>query len=175
MDYPQHKALTISIEAGSDLTSVKRFVKMSSGKLSYCGANGKAIGVLDKVADTGEYASVIAYGIALVEVGTGGVTENAEVTSDANGKAVLVGSLSATASGTAVSSTASGTAVSIPEGSTPVTSTGAQPTLSVTDPTISNTVTQPTVTLTGGALPVKVNGIALDTVSAGGFARILLK
>jgi hypothetical protein len=157
MELPQQKLMAISIQASANLAYEKRFVKISSGKLAYCGANGKAVGVLDIAADQDEWATVVTHGVILVEVGTGGVTENTEVTSDANGKAIAVSTLSATASDTDVT---------IPTGSTAVTSTSAQPTLTITDPTI---------TLAGGVLPVKINGVALDTVAAGGYARILLK
>jgi hypothetical protein len=60
----------------------------------------------------------------------------------------------------------------VPDGATPVTSTGAQPTLTITNPTIA--VNSPEITLSGGALPVKINGIALDTVSENGTVRVIL-
>ncbi|MBX3045132.1 MAG: hypothetical protein KIT33_15210 [Candidatus Kapabacteria bacterium] len=134
---------TASVQAGSEMLSLRRFVKMSSGKLAYCGANQKAIGVIGTEAAQGEMAPVITHGIAILEVGSGGVTENGYVTSDANGKAVAVADV----------------AVTIPEGATPVTSTGAQPTLVVA----------------GGTLPVKINGLALETVSEGGTVRVILQ
>lgn len=157
MEKTQHKLLTISVEAGAALASAKRFVKMNSGVLAYCGANGKAIGVLELAADSGEMASVITHGVVLVEVGAGGITEGAEITSDASGKAIAVAALSATATGA--------DAV-VPSGATPVTSDAATPDL---------TITQPTIAIAGGTTPVKINGIAMDAGSEGDFARIILK
>lgn len=147
---------TVSIEAGAALAYPNRFVKMSSGKLAYCGANGKALGVLALEVDAAEIAPVHVNGIVLIEVGTGGVTENTYVTSDASGKAIAIAALSATATlSNAV----------IPSGATPVTSSGAQPAL---------TMTQPAVALAGGVLPIAVNGLVLDTGVAGSFVRVLL-
>jgi hypothetical protein len=161
---------TYSVQADSEMLSLRRFVKMSSGKLAYCGANQKAVGVLGAETAEGEMAPVITHGIVVLDVGSGGVTENGYVTSDANGKAVAVAAASSALA--AITATASGTAVVVPDGATPVTSTGAQPTLTITNPTIA--VNSPEITLSGGALPVKINGIALDTVSENGTVRVIL-
>lgn len=170
-DYQTYNPLQIlSVEAGANLANPYRFVKMSSGKVVNCDANNQSIGVLKQAVDSGQMASVISSGIALVEVGSGGVTENSLVTSDANGKAVLVAAIAGALA--AITAEATGTSVVIPAGETPVTSTGAQPGLIITDPVI--TVNAPAIVLTGGALPVKINGIALDTVAENGFARIKL-
>ena len=175
MEKTQNKLLAISVPAGADMLTTKRFVKMSSGVLAYCTANAKALGVLELEVVSGDDASVITHGIVLVEVGVGGITENTEITSDANGKAIAVANLGATATGANVTSVATGADVSFPSGATGMTSTSAHPTFTTTQPSIANTITQPSVALAGGALPVKINGIALDTANAGEFARILLK
>lgn len=162
---------TASFQAGSEMLSLRRFVKMSSGKLAYCGANQKAIGVIATEASIGEMTPVITHGIVVLEVGSGGVTENGLVTSDANGKAVAVADVAGVLA--AITAEATGTSVVIPAGETPVTSTGAQPELTITDPVI--TVNEPAIVLTGGAPPVKINGIALETVSEGGKVRVILQ
>jgi len=174
-DYQTSNPLQIiSIEAGAALANANRFVKMSSGKAVVCGANGQAIGVLQSAVLAGQTASIITAGIALVYVGSGGVTENTHVTSDATGKAIAVAAITATATSGNVTSVATlGDAV-IPAGATPVTSDSATPTLEITQPTITNTVTQPTITMAGGSPAVKVLGIALDSVLENGYARIKL-
>jgi hypothetical protein len=147
--------LRVSRVAGTNLTG-SRFVTMSSGKAVVCGLNGQAFGVLEDDILAGQHASIIASGFAIVEVGSGGVTENAHVTSDAAGKAIAAAAISATATlANAV----------IPSGATPVTSSGAQPTL---------TITQPTITMAGGSPAVKINGIAQATVAENGFVLVKL-
>jgi hypothetical protein len=84
----QHSVLTTSIKTGSDMYTLKRFVKVGSGVLAYCGAGELAVGVLQAETNEGKEAPVLVQGIAVVEVGSGGIVENTEVMSDANGKAV---------------------------------------------------------------------------------------
>lgn len=115
MQLTSNPVLTTTHQAGASLQTKNRFVKLSSGKIVYCGAGQKAIGVIDLPWNDNDIASVIQLGVVLVEVGAGGVTEGAEVVSDANGKAVL---------GTALSATVPGTG-------TPVTSSSAQPSLTI--------------------------------------------
>lgn len=164
---------TISIEASTDLTG-KRFVKMTSGKAVVCGANGQAIGVLKDDVLAGQMGSIYTSGVVLVYVGSGGVTENTHVTSDAAGKAIAVAAITATAASANVVSVATLANAVIPAGATSVTSDAAQPTLTITQPTITNTITQPTITVAGGSPTVKICGIALDTVAENGYARIKL-
>ena len=133
---------TITVQASANLTSKNRFVKISSGKLAYCGANGKAIGVLSIAGDQNEYLPVATYGVVHVEVGSGGVTENTLVTSDANGKAIAVAALEAAIATGAVA--------------------------------MKGDAENATVALTGGVLPVAINGIALDTGSEGATVRVKL-
>lgn len=147
MEKTQHKLLTISVPAGADLASAKRFVKMSSGALVYCGANGKSIGVLELPVASGDMAPVIVHGVVLVEVGSGGVSEGAQITSDATGKAIA-------AANVAVASAIA---------------TGA---VAMKGDAENATVTS---TVTGGNLPIKINGIALDAGSEGDFVRVILK
>lgn len=130
----------ISVEASTDLTG-QRFVKMTSGKAVVCGANGQAFGVLKDDVLEGQMGSVYTSGIVLVTVGSGGVTENTLITSDAAGKAIAIAALSATT----------------PAGAVDVVSSGAQPVM----------------TIAGGALPVKANGIALESVAENG--QVLVK
>lgn len=158
--------------AGSDMMTLKRFVKAANGVLAYCGAGQEAIGVLELPINSGGEATVLHSGVILVEVGSGGVTCGAEVTSDADGKAVAIAALTATASIAALTATASGANAAIPDGEVPMTAASAKPTLTITQPTITMGGSV-SVTLAGGALPIKVNGTALDTVTEG-FARILL-
>lgn len=73
----------IGITALADI-SAKRFVGFDG---DLCALNTKALGVSELERATGRQASVITYGIALVEAG-GAVAVGGAVTSDANGKAV---------------------------------------------------------------------------------------
>lgn len=133
-----------------------RFVQIAGGEVKHAGANGVAIGVVVEGVEQGADATISTCGVVQVVVGSGGVTENTYVTSDASGKAVAVANLSATATLT--------NAV-IPAGATPVTSDAAQPTL---------TITQPTITLAGGVPPVKILGVALETKSENALVKIKL-
>lgn len=90
MEKSYHPGQTITEIAGANLTSNRRFVKISSGKLVYCGTGDKSLGVLAVESDINTTAPVIINGIVLVEVGTGGVTEMLQVTSDSTGKAKAV-------------------------------------------------------------------------------------
>lgn len=137
---------TISIPANADMSDLHRFVKISSGKLVYCGENEKAIGVLALEAEAGRAAAVHVYGIVLVEAGTGGVTENTPITSDEDGKAVAIEEVAVEASAAT--------------GAVAVKSDAENPTL--------------TATVSGGILPVAINGIALETVLAGELVRVKL-
>lgn len=100
-----YENLVVSFEAGANLLK-NRFVKMSSGKVVYCGAGQNAIGVNKFEVDSGRMASVWADGYIPVEVGSGGVTEGALVVSDANGKAVLASTLEVDGTGTPVTADA---------------------------------------------------------------------
>lgn len=142
MEKVTHPLLKSSFKSGASLNK-NRLVKLSSGNIVHCGAGQKAIGLVDLDWDNGNICSVLNYGIGLLEVGSGGVTEGAEIVSDANGKAVIATALSAT----------------LPTGATDVLSSAAQP----------------SATIAGGALPQKVCGTALDTVSEGGLTRVLLR
>lgn len=146
MEKTQHKLLTVSAVAGAALASAKRFVKNASA-LVYCGANGKAIGVLELPVASGDWASVITHGIALVEVGSGGITEGAQVTSDASGKAIAIANV-------AVASTIGTGAVAMKG--------------DAENATVASVVS-------GGVLPIKVNGVAMDTGAEGEFVRVILK
>lgn len=89
MEKTQYKLQTIgNMPASADLVA-KRLVKVSSGKIAYSGLKEKALGVLEVEVGQDEIASIIVQGIVLVEVGAGGVTEMADITSDANGKAIV--------------------------------------------------------------------------------------
>lgn len=162
----------LTLEASAALPNLQRFIKVSSGKAALCGANEKALGVLDLTAVLGESTPVIISGVVLVDVGSGGVTSGAQVTSDANGKAVAAAALSATATDD-ISATAAGAAASIPDGEVPMTAASAKPSLTMTQPTItiSGGVT---VALVGGKTPQAINGVALDTASDGGVTRVVL-
>ena len=88
-DYTENVLHIATVEAGSALATVKRFVKKSSGVLAYCGAYEKAIGVLSLAADSGEQAGVKVAGIILVESG-GAITQGQKVTSDSVGRAIVL-------------------------------------------------------------------------------------
>lgn len=114
MEKVTHPLLKSSFRAGASLNKY-RFVKLSSGKIVHCGAGQKAIGLTELDWDNNDMCSIINYGIALVEVGSGGATEGAEAVSDGNGKAVIATNLTAT----------------LPTGSTDVLSNAAQPSATI--------------------------------------------
>ena len=110
-----------SFKAGTTLVK-QRFVKLASGVLQYSSANGLAVGVLYEEAVVDEFVPVAVGGTVLVEVGSGGVTENTEITADATGKAIAVAALSATVpgSGTTVTSSSAQPAMTMAGGALPV-------------------------------------------------------
>ncbi len=81
-----YKPLLIdSVLATADLPK-QRFISFS-GAIS--GAGEKAYGICDVETESGQYAPIATTGILLVEAG-GTITAGAEITSDANGKAVTL-------------------------------------------------------------------------------------
>ena len=82
-----YKPLLIdSVLASTDLPK-QRFISFG-GTVS--GAGEKAYGICDVETESGQFAPVALTGILLVEAG-GTITAGAEVTSDANGKAITLG------------------------------------------------------------------------------------
>jgi hypothetical protein len=102
--------LMSSIELASDLTK-NLFIGLDG---ALCGADAKALGVLNADTLSGEQAPIAVQGIALVYSGSA-VSVGDELASDANGKAV----------------TATDIAVTTATGSTAVLSDAATPTISV--------------------------------------------
>ncbi len=88
-NYPENVLHIGTVEAGSALATVKRFVKKASGVLAYCGAYEKAIGVLGLAVNSGEQAPVKMAGIIIVESG-GAITQGQKVTSDSVGRAIAL-------------------------------------------------------------------------------------
>jgi hypothetical protein len=178
MEQSTHPGLTLSRPVAVALTTPNRFVTLNSGNTVLCGANGKALGVIENKFDVGEQAAIVVTGTVLVEVGSGGVTAMTQITSDANGKAIAVAALTVpgTITGMNVTSVITGTNAVIPDGEVPMTGSSAKPALTMTQGTVANTITQGSVanTLAGGLLPVKINGVALQTVAEGGFVEVLL-
>jgi hypothetical protein len=80
---------SVSLEAAADLSSYQdRFVKLSSGKVTYCGAGQDAIGVLtNDPSAAGRAAEVVLSGIAKVTAG-GNCTQDGMAASDSAGRAV---------------------------------------------------------------------------------------
>jgi hypothetical protein len=79
----------LTVTAGVDLAK-GRFVMYRSNKWQYPSANGLAVGVmpLRRECESGSDIALDTAGIALVIAGSGGVSEAAEVASDASGQAV---------------------------------------------------------------------------------------
>lgn len=134
--------------ASADLATIKRFVKIGASGLAYCGANEKAIGVLDEKAYDGMAASFYPAGNAVIVEAGAAVAVGAYVTSDADGKAVTAAALSATTT----------LVTDLGDGAVAVLADAADPTITTTG----------TVTLAGGAPPVAINGIAMSAASADG-------
>ena len=93
---PEKPILKDSREATTAITTLNRFVKVVSNKVLLCTAGLKSLGVVMSEGVAGEMVDVMVAGQALVEVGSGGVTEGQAVTSDGTGKAVLVAAVSVT-------------------------------------------------------------------------------
>jgi len=144
-----------------------------------CAAGAKALGVSLRSTLSGEPGPVGVLGIFPVIAG-GAITKGAAVTSDSSGRAVAAASLAVeteveTTVDTAVETTVDTTVettvtVTVPEGATPVTSTAAQPDLSesASSTATSTGTSTATNTLSGGVLPVAINGYALDAASQAG-------
>lgn len=78
--------LTTTITAAADLEHEKRFIGFDG---NYCGDGAKALGVLSTTFAKGEFASVDAIGIVLVEAGDA-IAVGQEVTPDAQARAVPI-------------------------------------------------------------------------------------
>lgn len=86
----QQRLLTISLEAAADLSLLQfRFMELSSGQVqAVSGAGGNSVGVLQNdPAAQGRAAEVAFGGIVKVEAGAT-VTQDADVQSDAVGRAI---------------------------------------------------------------------------------------
>ena len=180
-----------SVLAAANLTA-KYFIGMDG---NVCGASAKALGVSLYDCDSGEMASIVKCGEALVLSG-GAVSVGDPVAADSAGKAVSVAALSATnalsgaltagtlaiAAHTVSGAPAAGTlAVTVDAGVTPVTSSAANGaictvagaptagTLAVDAHALSGVPAVGTLavasTFAGGRLPVITNGWALDAAS----------
>jgi len=167
--------LTESVEAAVDIPAY-RFVA-PDGNL--CGANAKALGASKAATKTGQQCPVMILGVAIIETG-GAVTAQQEVTSDSLGRAVTVGNVGVSSVialdiDTTVTPTVG---VSVPAGEVPVLSSAAQPDLveSASCEAVSTGTASAVNTVSGGALPLKINGMALDSADgAGEFIRVVLK
>lgn len=149
--------LTDSILAAAALAAY-RFIGLDG---NYCGANLPAWGVSELATASGEQIPVITHGIALVESG-GIITAGDKVTSDSTGRAVTVAALAAAAP------VVDDTKLTIDSGATPVTSSAADGAIISA---AAGLLTAPV--LSGGVLPVAVNGMAMDAASAAGeFIRV---
>ena len=159
--------LPLSITAAADLS--KHLFAGFDGNI--CGANAKALGVIDADTKSGQQAPINALGVALVLSG-GAIDLGAEVTSDADGKAVAVADLAAAASVVTLDSskaTIGADKLTIDSGATPVTSTAANgdvitPAADAID-LADGVVALADPVLSGGVLPVAVNGRALKAAT----------
>lgn len=119
-----------------------------------CAASEKALGVsYDESNDDGTLA-VVLDGIVPVIAG-GSITAGDPVTSDANGKAVKAASVAVAAP------TVAAPTVALEAGDVPVTADAATPTINVTAGEVT------TGEISGGVLPVAINGYALEDASEG--------
>lgn len=148
MEKPTMPVGTASFPAHIAITDVKRFVKLNSdGEVILCTAGAKAVGVVQLPVDADEMATVMGWGIAVVEAG-GAIAVNAKVTSDSTGRAVTCPLAT-------------------------LTSTELTDTVCTIDSGTSTTLTVPPGTT---VIPTQgVNGTALDAAStAGDFIRVML-
>lgn len=155
--------LTLS---GTTASGISAFRFVNIARTGYPAANAKAIGVTAYAAAAGEQFAIDAAGITRIELAAT-LSAGAAVTTDADGKAVAA---AAVAAALTVEASAAVTGA-IPAGETPVTSTSAQPGLG-----LSGTVTVDTATaaISGGVLPVAVNGCLLEGGSAGDIVAMLI-
>jgi len=138
MEKTYFDVFTDTIRAAANLVK-NRFIGFDG---NYCAANAKAAGVSKLDVDSGQLASVISIGVALVET-AGPITAGGEVVSDATGKALAATAFS----------------VTVPSGATPVTSSGAQPDLTEAGsalPQKINGIALDTATGSGETIRVKV-------------------
>jgi hypothetical protein len=156
----------IGITAAGAITA-KRFVGYDG---NLCGAGKAAVGVAYWDAASGEQITMYGPGnIVLVEAG-GSVTAGDPVGSDSTGRAVTAAALAVAADGITVDASK----LTINNSSTPVTSTAANGAIIGV---ASGFLTVAAGAITGGAVPVAVNGIALATApnGAGDFIPVLVK
>lgn len=143
-----------------------------------CGANAKALGVTDYAAEAGEQFAINIAGVTLIELGAT-VAARKPVTSDANGKAVEAGAVAAALT-LATALTLAGAVdidAAVPAGAVAVLSSGAQPAIPVAgavDFAGSSAATTGTAAISGGKLPVAINGWILDGGDAGDVVRMLI-
>ena len=147
-----------------------------------CAAGAKSLGVSNANAASGEQLSVMIRGVAMVTAAAA-IARGAAVTSDASGKATTAAALAAAAPAIAVDGTkvtaaapeitVDDTKLSIDSGETPVLSSAANGAvisaasgfLTPAAPAITvaaGFLTPAAPALSGGVLPVAVNGYALD-------------
>ncbi len=149
--------LTDSITAAAAVVA-HRFIGIDG---NYCGANLPAWGVSELATALGEQIPTKTHGIAIVESG-GIITAGDKVTSDSTGRAVTVAALAAAAP------VVDDTKLTIDTGATGVTSSAANGAIISA---ASGLLAAPV--LSGGTLPVAVNGMAQDSASgAGEFIRV---
>jgi hypothetical protein len=152
-----------SIEAAANL--VKNLFVGFDGNV--CAANAKALGVCNADVNVGQMASVVDEGIALVISGAA-VSVGAAVASDSAGKAVAAAAFAAAAPAITVDDTK----LTIDADSTPVLSTAANGAIITA---ASGFLTPAAPALSGGVLPVAVNGYAMDeAVGANELIRVKL-
>lgn len=154
-----------------------RFVGVADRNV-LCGANAKALGVTAYAAQADEQFGIDIAGITLIELAAT-VAAGKPVTSDANGKAVEVAAVSsaltlATTLDLDGAVTASG---AVPAGAVAVKSDAENPTIASTgtvDFTGSTAATTGTAAISGGKLPVAINGWLLEGGDAGNIVPMLI-
>lgn len=88
-----------ALKAGATLEAGRFVKKDNEGMIIYTTAGDQCIGAIHQNVDSGDEVAVVWSGIVAIKVGSGGVSVNREVTSDATGQAVNLAPLEIEGSG----------------------------------------------------------------------------
>ena len=160
----QHVTPALSIEATGAITA-KRFVGYDG---DLCGAGKKALGVAYFDAASGEQITVYGKGnIVELTAGSGGLAVGDRVASDSAGKGVKAADFAAAAPAITVDDTK----LTIDSGVTPMTSSAAN---GAVISAASGLLTPAAPALSGGVLPVELNGLCIVAAAENVSALVLI-
>jgi len=164
---PRNVSHSISSKASGAAIAKARFIGLDG---ALCGAGEKALGVSQYACEDGEQFAVDVAGISHIMLAAT-VAAGKPVASDADGKAVEAAALAA-----ATTLTLDGEVdidAVVPTGSEAVLSDVAQPTVNVAGD-VDFTGSSASTAMSGGKLPVQINGWLLEGGDAGGIVAVKL-